>query len=58
MESYFWILEVYFEPQYLNARMFLTKVIGMTSIMDDIYDAHATFDELEPFTEAIERFRS
>ena len=56
VECYFWIVSVYFEPQYSLARKILTKVISMTSILDDIYDVYGTLEELEPFTEAIERF--
>ncbi|XWS10463.1 hypothetical protein CRYUN_Cryun39dG0081900 [Craigia yunnanensis] len=55
VERYFWILGVYFEPQYSFAREILTKTIAMTSIMDDIYDVYGTFDELELLTNAIER---
>ncbi|KAK7853543.1 (-)-germacrene d synthase, partial [Quercus suber] len=54
VECYFWIVSVYFEPQYSLARKILTKVISMTSILDDIYDAYGTLEELEPFIEAIE----
>nr|POE69930.1 (-)-germacrene d synthase [Quercus suber] len=54
VECYFWIVSVYFEPQYSLGRKILTKVISMTSILDDIYDAYGTLEELEPFTEAIE----
>ncbi|KAL4619299.1 hypothetical protein ACB092_06G069000 [Castanea dentata] len=56
VECYFWIVTVYFEPQYSLARKILTKVISMTSILDDIYDVYGTLEELEPFTEAIERW--
>ncbi|KAK7859589.1 (-)-germacrene d synthase, partial [Quercus suber] len=56
VECYFWIVSVYFEPQYSLARKILTKVISTTSIVDDIYDAYGTLEELEPFTEAIERW--
>nr|UZT70947.1 terpene synthase 2 [Paeonia delavayi] len=53
VECYFWILGVYFEPQYYLARRILTKVIAMTSIFDDIYDVYGTIDELQLFTKAV-----
>ncbi|KAJ6760804.1 TERPENE SYNTHASE 2-RELATED [Salix purpurea] len=56
VECYFWIVGVYFEPQYSLARKILTKVIAMTSIIDDIYDVYGTLEELELFTEAIDRW--
>ncbi|GFS29280.1 terpene synthase 21 [Actinidia rufa] len=58
VECYFWILGVYLEPQYWPARRILTKVIAMTSIIDDIYDAYGTLEELALFTDAIERTES
>ncbi|PKI66074.1 hypothetical protein CRG98_013569 [Punica granatum] len=56
VECYFWILGVYFEPQYSRARDILTKVILLTSIMDDIYDAYGTPEELKLLTDSIERW--
>ena len=56
VEGYFWIVEVYFEPQYALARKIMSKVIAVTSIIDYIYDAHGTYEELQIFTEAIESF--
>ncbi|KAI5333506.1 hypothetical protein L3X38_023637 [Prunus dulcis] len=56
VELYFWVVGVYFEPQYLVGRKILTKVMALLSIMDDIYDAFGTFEELEIFTEAIQRW--
>ncbi|KAL5565363.1 hypothetical protein UlMin_028527 [Ulmus minor] len=56
IECYFWILGVYFEPQYSFARRILTKVIAMTSVIDDIYDVFGRLEELELFTEAAERW--
>ncbi|PPS18980.1 hypothetical protein GOBAR_AA01626 [Gossypium barbadense] len=50
------ILGVYFEPHYTTARTFMTKVISLTSILDDIYDAYGAYEELEIFTEAIQRW--
>ncbi|TYI42271.1 hypothetical protein ES332_A01G086900v1 [Gossypium tomentosum] len=58
VECYFWILGVYFEPQYSFAREIMTKAIVMASTMDDIYDVHGTYEELELFTNAIERWDS
>lgn len=55
VECYFWILGVCFEPQYSFARIIMTKVIAMTSVMDDVY---GTMEELVLFTDAIERFGS
>ncbi|MED6120577.1 hypothetical protein PIB30_022094, partial [Stylosanthes scabra] len=51
-----WILAVYFEPQYSQARKILTKLLGIMSLIDDSYDAYGTIDELKLFTEAIERW--
>lgn len=56
VEGYFWIVGVYFEPQYALARAIMSKVIAITSIIDDIYDAYGTYKELQIFTEAIERW--
>ncbi|KAE8667309.1 (-)-germacrene D synthase [Hibiscus syriacus] len=56
VECYFWILGVYFEPQYSFAREILTKAITMASTMDDIYDVHGTFEELQLLTNAIQRW--
>ncbi|XP_022734668.1 (+)-delta-cadinene synthase isozyme XC14-like [Durio zibethinus] len=56
VECYLWILGVYFEPHYSLARTFLTKVTALASILDDIYDAYGTHEELEIFTKAIHRW--
>ncbi|KAK9041685.1 hypothetical protein V6N11_016775 [Hibiscus sabdariffa] len=56
VECYFWILGVYFEPHYTVGRNFTTKVIALISILDDIYDAYGTYEELEIFTKAIHRW--
>ena len=58
VELYFWILGVYFEPHYSTARYFLTKAIAFISVMDDIYDAYGTFEELTIFTEVIQRYKT
>ncbi|WMV34354.1 hypothetical protein MTR67_027739 [Solanum verrucosum] len=56
VECYFWILGMYFEPKYNRARTMMTKVLKMSSIIDDTYDAYGTLDELASFTDAIQRW--
>ncbi|XP_058088156.1 beta-cubebene synthase-like isoform X2 [Magnolia sinica] len=56
VECYFWILGVYFEPHYSQARRMMTKMIVLTSIMDDIYDVYGTLEELELYTATLERW--
>nr|AAL25826.1 cyclase [Nicotiana tabacum] len=56
VEAYFWMVGIYFEPQYSRSRRMITQVVNMNSIIDDTYDAFATFDELMLFTDAIQRW--
>ncbi|KAH7655618.1 Germacradienol synthase protein [Dioscorea alata] len=56
VELYFWILGVYFEPQYSRARMMMVKGMFMISLMDDVYDSYGTMAELQYFTSAIQRW--
>ncbi|KAJ0044678.1 hypothetical protein Pint_04339 [Pistacia integerrima] len=56
IECYFWIVGVPFEPEYSLARRILTKVIAMAFVIDNVYDVYGTIEELELFTEAIERW--
>ncbi|XP_021754772.1 (-)-germacrene D synthase-like [Chenopodium quinoa] len=56
VEVHFWILGEYYEPKYSYARMLLTKLFKIISIVDDIYDSYGTIEELKPFTEAIQRW--
>ncbi|XP_024172082.1 (-)-germacrene D synthase [Rosa chinensis] len=56
VESYFWALGVYFEPEYCFGRMTLCKIVAIIVVLDDVYDVHGTHEELELFTEAVERW--
>ncbi|CAH1426519.1 unnamed protein product [Lactuca virosa] len=56
VEGYFWILAVYFEHQYLDARIFLMKTCNLAIILDDTYDNYGTYEELEMFTQAVQRW--
>lgn len=58
VESYIWALGVFYEPKYSYGRIILAKIAVLTILLDDIYDVYGTFDELELFTNAIERFNS
>ncbi|CAK8577223.1 unnamed protein product [Lathyrus sativus] len=56
IEAYFWILGVYFESQYSVGRRIMTKVISLASVIDDTYDNYGTLEELQLFTQAIQRW--
>ncbi|XP_047956284.1 germacrene A synthase-like [Salvia hispanica] len=56
VECYFWALSVHHEPQYSRARTVLAKSIAISSVIDDTYDAYGTIEELEVFTEAMQRW--
>nr|GEV27659.1 (E)-beta-farnesene synthase-like [Tanacetum cinerariifolium] len=56
IEGYFWILGVYFEPQHSRTRIFLVKTCMWLIVLDDTYDNYGTYEELEMFTQAVERW--
>ncbi|KAK1427320.1 hypothetical protein QVD17_16003 [Tagetes erecta] len=56
VENYFGAVAVCPEPKYSHARVFLAKVTQMITVLDDTYDAYGSFEELEIFTEAVERW--
>ncbi|KAK9155113.1 hypothetical protein Sjap_002593 [Stephania japonica] len=58
VECYFWAIGDYFEPSYSIARVFLSKVITLTTIIDDTFDVYGTLEELQLFTDAIARWDS
>ncbi|WVZ90830.1 hypothetical protein U9M48_037090 [Paspalum notatum var. saurae] len=47
VECYFWIVGVYFEPSYSRARIILSKVLALVSILDDTYDVYGTSQECD-----------
>ncbi|KAK3433836.1 hypothetical protein EUGRSUZ_D01114 [Eucalyptus grandis] len=56
VELFFWMVGAYFQPEFAMARNILTRVTGLISILDDIYDAYGTLEELVTYTEAIEKW--
>ena len=55
MESFLWTVGVIFEPQYGYCRRMSTKVNTLITIIDDVYNVYGTLDELELFTDAVDR---
>lgn len=55
MESFFWTIGMVYEPQYRYAIKELTKVASLITVIDDVYDVYGTLEELELFTDAVER---
>ncbi|KAL1349797.1 hypothetical protein HN51_026278 [Arachis hypogaea] len=56
VESYFWGMGMSFEPDLEFSRTTLAKVTSLATIIDDLYDVYGTLEELELFTEAIDRW--
>ncbi|XP_044461392.1 terpene synthase 10-like [Mangifera indica] len=54
--SFFWNLGLTSEAQFGYFRRMMTKVNALITIIDDVYDVYGTMDELELFTDAIERW--
>ena len=55
-EMYLWILAVYFEPHYSQARIIASKIGLLVSLLDDIYDAYGTIEELRLLTDSLNRY--
>ncbi|XP_074310134.1 putative sesquiterpene synthase [Silene latifolia] len=56
MEANTWMIGVYAEPKYSYARIISNKLFKFISIVDDTYDAYGVIQELQLFTDAIERW--
>ncbi|CAK9316331.1 unnamed protein product [Citrullus colocynthis] len=56
MESFLWTVGIGFEPQLSYYRRMSTKDNALITIIDDVYDVYGTFDELQLFTNAVERW--
>ncbi|XP_042509272.1 alpha-farnesene synthase-like [Macadamia integrifolia] len=57
VECFLWAVGTVFEPQYGFLRKWLTKIINLIILIDDdIYDIYGSLDELEQFTDAVDRW--
>lgn len=54
-ESYFWSTGIFYEPEDSYYRKILTKIFMLITTMDDIYDIYGTLEELENFTDVVEK---
>ncbi|CAL9151099.1 monoterpene synthase 8, chloroplastic-like [Musa acuminata AAA Group] len=55
-ENFLWTVGCAFEPQFWEYREIQTKANCLIAMLDDVYDIYGTLNELELFTEAIERW--
>ncbi|KAK3000018.1 hypothetical protein RJ639_024435 [Escallonia herrerae] len=56
MENFLWTVGVIFEPEFQYFRRMSTKVNSLVTTIDDLYDVYGTLEELELFTNAVERW--
>lgn len=55
VESFMFAGGVAFEPQYTNLRKWMSKIIKLILVIDDLYDVYGSLEELKCFTKAIDR---
>ncbi|KDO45600.1 hypothetical protein CISIN_1g044511mg, partial [Citrus sinensis] len=56
VENFFWSVGEKFEPQFGYFRRMSTMVNALITAIDDVYDVYGTLEELEIFTDAVERW--
>ncbi|KAI3687971.1 hypothetical protein L1987_81676 [Smallanthus sonchifolius] len=54
--SFLWSVGFGYLPHYSLGRSSLTKAVAMLTAIDDVYDVYGTLDELENFTDIIDRW--
>ena len=55
VENCLWSVGIISEPQFGHCRRVIAINISLITTIDDIYDVYGTMDELEVFTNAVER---
>ncbi|XP_058751554.1 myrcene synthase, chloroplastic-like [Vicia villosa] len=56
VENYIWSVGTNFNPNSGYFRKYTTKILSLITTLDDVYDVYGTLEELELFTEAIDRW--
>uniref|UniRef100_F2XFB2-2 Isoform 2 of Bifunctional levopimaradiene synthase, chloroplastic n=1 Tax=Picea sitchensis TaxID=3332 RepID=F2XFB2-2 len=55
-EIYFSPASFMFEPEFATCRAVYTKTSNFTVILDDLYDAHGTLDDLKLFSDSVKKW--
>lgn len=55
VECFLWTTGVISDPQFERCREVLTKVNQLITTIDDVYDVYGSLEELELFTDAVDR---
>ncbi|KAI9198954.1 hypothetical protein LWI28_025014 [Acer negundo] len=58
VESFMCAVGLVFQPNLSNFRKWLTKVVVFILVIDDIYDNYGSLEELQDFTNAVDRWDS
>ncbi|MED6221379.1 hypothetical protein PIB30_054032 [Stylosanthes scabra] len=56
VETFIWPYGINTEPQYSTPRRMTSKMIACLSLIDDTFDVYGTIEELQLFTEALQRW--
>ncbi|XP_042381906.1 (S)-beta-bisabolene synthase-like isoform X1 [Zingiber officinale] len=56
VEWYFWSMVIRHEPSCSRARLISTKLLMLSTVLDDIYDSYSTLEESLLLTDAIQRW--
>ncbi|RWR93579.1 alpha-thujene synthase [Cinnamomum micranthum f. kanehirae] len=56
VECFFWTIGIIFNPQLDRCRDVLTKLNQLVTTVDDLYDVYGSLEELELFTDAVDRW--
>ncbi|XP_076938731.1 R-linalool synthase QH5, chloroplastic-like [Bidens hawaiensis] len=54
--SFLWTIGFGYLPHYSLGRSSLTRCVAMVTVIDDIYDVYGTLDELQQFTDIVDRW--
>nr|GMD85162.1 terpene synthase 10-like [Ipomoea batatas] len=56
VEGFLWSVGLAYEPEFEYCRRISTKSAEIITVIDDVYDVYATFNEVETLTDAVNRW--